>query len=239
LFKIFYEFRNIFYQYFINNLLFDILLIPMQLKFKNIALLLLIGILSAKVSYVFAEQPKGSRLYIKPVAKKKSLTFKKGKSVLPFKTVESNFEIKPANTVNLYFTNYLNNRNLSKPVVKESVFKNVTNTETANSIKETIEAEPGERFFSNDGLNISNIYPNPADDIAFFDYSFSGNNYKEVKVDFFNVLGSPMNVSLLLDKSDRKTRVSLKDFPNGFYFYQLIADGKTLVTKKLLVRHFN
>lgn len=213
----------------------------------NIAILLLIGILSIQVGYVFAEQPKGSRLNIKPVAvKKKALSFSKGKSVIGFKASEGNFDLKPANTVKLYFTNYLTSRNLSKPTVKEQqaskpvAISEVAYTTPAKATSSTEEeAEPGERFFTVEGLTISNIYPNPADDAGNFDYSFSGNNYKEVKIDFFNVLGSPMNVSVVLEKFERKTRVSLKEFPNGFYFYQLIADGKTLATKKLLVRHYN
>lgn len=213
----------------------------------NITILLLIGIISMMNSYAFAEQPKGSRLNIKPsnVVKKKALSFTKGKSVLGFKASESNFDLKPANTVKLYFTNYLTNRNLSKSSVKEQQVSKLvaiidvatTSTKVVSTTEE--EAEPGERFFTVDGLTISNIYPNPADDAGNFDYSFSGNNYKEVKIDFFNVLGSPMNVSVSLERFDRKTRVSLKEFPNGFYFYQLIADGKTLATKKLLVRHYN
>jgi hypothetical protein len=212
----------------------------MQLKLKNIAFLLLFGIVSLQASYVFAEQPKGSRLYLKPVTKKKSLTFKKGKSVLAFKPAESNFDLKSASTVNLYFTNYLNTRNLSKPLVKESNAKVVAVTEASVAKeKDNAEVEPGERFFSAEGLTVSNIYPNPADDFAFFDFSYSSNTYKTVKVDFFNVLGSPMNTTLFLERSDRKMKVNIKEFPNGFYFYQLVADGKTLATKKLLVRHFN
>lgn len=216
----------------------------MQLKRLNIAIIILIGIFSFQAIYVFAEQPKGSRLYIKPVAKTKTLHFTKGKSVLPFKPTEGNFDLKLAKTVNLYYANYLLNRNLSKPVVKESSIKPAIVTENlvipvkAVSTASSDEAmEPGDRFYTNDGLTISNIFPNPADDAGNFEYSFTGNNFKEVKIDFFNVLGSPMNVTIFLEKFERKARVNLKEFPNGFYFYQLIADGKTLATKKLLVRH--
>ncbi|MES2796474.1 MAG: T9SS type A sorting domain-containing protein [Bacteroidota bacterium] len=215
----------------------------MNAKRLNIALLLMIGFFSIQASYAFGEHPKGSRLYIKPATKQKTLTFAKGKSVLAFKPLNGSFDLKPTKTVNLYFTNYLINRNLSKSIVKEQSSKNIPVVEAvvynkpAASTKE--EAEPGEKLFAVDGLYISNIYPNPADDAGYFDYSFSGNNFKEVKIEFFNVLGSPMNVNLFLDKFDRKTKVNLKEFPNGFYFYQLTGDGKTLATKKLLVRHFN
>ncbi len=208
----------------------------------------MIGLFSIQSLLAFAEQPKGSRLNIKPTTKTKSLTFKKGKSVLAFKPVAGNLDLQRTKTVNLYFNNYLINRNLSKPVNKEVAFNNAVNNnvknvalvEVSNSkANEEEVVEPGERFFTSEGFVISNIYPNPADDAGYFDYSLSNNSFKEVKVQFFNVLGSPMNVILLLDKSERKARVYLKDFPNGFYFYQLTGDGKTLATKKLLVRHFN
>jgi Secretion system C-terminal sorting domain len=217
----------------------------MKAKFQNIVLVFLIGLFSYQ-AVAFAEIPKsGSRLNIKPVTKKKSITFTNGKSVLAFKPKVASFDLKPAKTVNLYFANYLINRNLSKPQVKEAAVKPVQIIEVANTASKVAsndseaEAEPGERLITLDGLNISNIYPNPADDNGYFDYTFTANNFKEVKIDFFNVLGSPMNVTVYLEKFDKKVRVNLKEFPNGFYFYQLIADGKTLATKKLLVRHYN
>ena len=217
----------------------------MHIKRLYIALFLLIGMFSFQMGYAFTEIPKGSRLNIKPVAKSKSLSFTKGKSILPFKATVSTIDVKPSKTVNLYFANYLLNRNLSKPVSKEPTVKNtpvveaaLVSNKTASNSSEA-EAEPGERLIAVEGLNISNIYPNPADDNAYFDYSFTSNTFKEVKIDFFNVLGTPMNVTVYLERFDKKLRVNLKEFPNGFYFYQLIADGKTLATKKLLVRHYN
>jgi Secretion system C-terminal sorting domain len=220
----------------------------MQIKLKNIATIFLIGFLSFQAMFVFAEQPKtGSRLHIKPVVKTKTLHFTKGKSVLPFKSTEASFEIKPSKTVNLYFANLLLNKNLSKPYVKEQNVRQVLVAESSASsqITKTVAIssdefiEPSQRLFSSESLTISNIFPNPADDAGYFEYSFTGGSFKDVKVDFFNVLGSPMNVSASLEKFDKKIKVNLKDFPNGFYFYQLIADGKTLATKKLLVRHYN
>lgn len=217
----------------------------MKAKFQNIALVFLIGLFSYQVSYAFTEIPKGSRLNIKPVAKKKTISNKHFPFVKTFKSEGASFDLKQSKTVNLYFANYLINRNLSKAQVKEASARPVQIVEVANtsnrvaSNESEAEAEPGERLITLDGLNISNIYPNPADDNGYFDYTFTANNFKEVKIDFFNVLGSPMNATVYLEKFDRKVRVNLKEFPNGFYFYQLIADGKTLATKKLLVRHYN
>jgi Secretion system C-terminal sorting domain len=185
------------------------------------------------------EPKRGSRLNIKVTIKaKKSLGFSKFS-----KPVAPSLELKPAKTVSLYFSNLLINRNLSSIVAKEQatksqVVKVVNPAEKPNS-ESVNNLEPGEKFFNADGLIISNIFPNPADDAGYFEYNFSGSNFNDVKIDFFNVLGSSMNTSVYLDKSDHKVKVHLKDFDNGMYFYQLIADGKTLATKKLLVKHFN
>jgi hypothetical protein len=221
----------------------------LKLKYSHIAFLILIGMFSFQSLVAFAEQPKGSRLNIKPTVKSKSLTFKKGKSVLAFKPAIGNLDLQRTKTVKLYFNNYLISRNLSKLVNKEVVFSNAINNNPKNvslveaSVSKVNEeeevVEPGERFYTSEGFVISNIFPNPADDVGFFDYSLTNNNFKEVKVQFFNVLGTPMNVTLLLDKAEKKTRVYLKDFSNGIYFYQLTGDGKILATKKLLVRHNN
>ncbi len=216
----------------------------MKATLQITVLTILIGFFSIQSMVAYAEQPKGSRLNIKPAVKKKALTFKKGKSVLAFKPVSNNFDLQRSKTVNLYFNSYLINSNLSKPVVKETIFTSKvapSNTDKAE-LKETeeeIAVEQGDRFYTAEGLIVSNIFPNPADDAAFFDYSASNSTIKDLKIQFFNVLGSPMNVSIYLDKLEKRARVTLKDFPNGFYFYQLTGDGKTLATKKLLVRHSN
>ncbi len=209
----------------------------MKFKHLHIYLILILGIFSGINGYANAEPRKGSRLYIKTNTVKKHLALNKFS-----KPVATSLDIKPAKTVNLYFSNYLISRNLTKPLVKETAVKVTTVSEKVTSksnAENAPEVEPGEKLFMAEGINISNIYPNPADEAGYFDYNISGNNYREVKVDFFNVLGSPINLSVTLDKSDRKAKVYLKDFENGIYFYQLIADGKTLATKKLLVRHFN
>jgi Secretion system C-terminal sorting domain len=58
----------------------------------------------------------------------------------------------------------------------------------------------------------------------------------ETKITFYNVLGNEMKEEML-DKDQRKVRVSTREWNNGIYLYQLSSEGKSLVTKKLLVRH--
>ena len=41
---------------------------------------------------------------------------------------------------------------------------------------------------------------------------------------------------VLFEKDQRNLRISLRDFNNGMYLYQLEIDGRSVVTKKLIVR---
>jgi Secretion system C-terminal sorting domain len=211
----------------------------MKTKYLHIAIILIIGVLSLPNVYAFTGPQKGSRLNLKPTIKiNTTLTFNKGKSILPFsRKIPSSIDLKPAKTANLYFSSLLMSRNVNKATKDNS-------TKVSSSVENVVAqsnatVEPGEKFFTAEGLYVSNVYPNPADDFGNFDYNFSNNNFRDVKIEFFNVLGTPMNVTLVLDKMDKKVRVSFKEFSNGMYFYQLVADGKTLATKKLLVKHYN
>ncbi len=212
---------------------------------KWVILMLLVN-LSLSV-YAFSDTPKGSRLNIKSNGSgKNKLTFKKGKSVLPFeKPRPAKLEIQPSKTANLYFSNLLINRNQSNGLSKESavaasntVALQADNRPTEGRKSSGENIDPGERLYYSENLQITNVYPNPADDYAFFKYNYSG-GYNSVKITFLNVLGSPTNASVQLDRNENMARIYVKELNSGIYFYQLIADGKTLATKKLLVRHFN
>lgn len=217
----------------------------MQVLRKHIIILIqfcLLVILTVDV-YAFDDKPKGSRLYIKPAPKAKKLSFQSGKSVLPFKTPANSLELKTSKTTSLYFNSLLSSRNMPNENQAEMV-KVVSNPKTVESTK--IEKsksgqtdEPIERFYNGDGLQVSNIYPNPVDDYGTFEYQFTNANKRTAKIEFYNVLGTPTNIVAQLDRFDKKVKVYLKNLPNGIYFYQLVADGKTLATKKLLIRHAN
>jgi hypothetical protein len=224
----------------------------LQIRAK-ISILVLVGLLATANMTVFGQYkvPKGSRLYLKPAQNTTSkLTFKKGKPLLPFAgPTQAKLEIQPSKTANLYFTNYLTNRNLTASKPNPEYSTKTTSTNVAADTPKTSNVsnpkasnaeyiEPGERLFYSENLQITNVFPNPANEYAFFDYNFTG-GYNTVKIALYNVLGSPTNVVAILDKNERKARLYVKELNSGIYFYQLIADGKTLATKKLLVRHIN
>lgn len=92
------------------------------------------------------------------------------------------------------------------------------------------------RMFVNDRITVSNIYPNPAvGDFADVDYQFLA-PIGEAKLVLVNIVGAPV-AEYSLEPQERKIRISTHNMTNGLYFYQLSLDGRTVATKKLLVRH--
>ena len=182
-----------------------------------------------------------SRLEIKPKAKttSSSALFKKTSFSFfqpTFLSLDRNVNYQRSTVINQYFTNSF----LLQPVKIQAAKAESLAVQSVNSvvekeskIEEFISSE--DRLFSNDKLTVSNIYPNPADDHADIDYVISS-QIGEAKITFYNVLGNEMKEEVL-DKDQKKLRVSTREWNNGIYLYQLSSEGKSLVTKKLLVRH--
>ena len=181
-----------------------------------------------------------SRLDIKPKNKSSvssSLPFKRNSFSLfqtPFLALDRNISYQRSAYINQYFTNSFLLQSIKNQVVKtESIVLQPVVAVLESKNEEFINTE--DRLFSSDKLTVSNIYPNPADDHADIDYVISS-QVGEAKITFYNVLGSEMKEEVL-EKDQRKVRISTKEWNNGIYLYQLSSDGKSLVTKKLLIRH--
>ncbi|MEY2792481.1 MAG: hypothetical protein RJA76_473 [Bacteroidota bacterium] len=89
-------------------------------------------------------------------------------------------------------------------------------------------------LFKSDKLMVSHLYPNPAFDYVDIDVQITA-NFSEVKLVIFNILGQQVK-EVNLDTNNRTLRINLKDLNPGMYPYQLVVDGRSLVTKKLIVR---
>jgi Secretion system C-terminal sorting domain len=182
-----------------------------------------------------------SRLDIKPKTKtvSSSVLFKKTSFSFfqpTFLSLDRNINYQRSTVINQYFTNSFLLQPIKSQVVKPeslAVQMVVGVAEKENKLEEFISSE--DRLFSSDKLTVSNIYPNPADDHADIDYVIAP-QVGETKITFYNVLGNEMKEEML-DKEQRKVRVSTREWNNGIYLYQLSSEGKSLVTKKLLVRH--
>ena len=209
---------------------------------KKSLVFLMLTVLSSSIS-TFAQTDTNknkSRLDIKP--KNKTLVassplFKKNSFSLfqvPFLALDRNINYQRSTYINQYFTNSFLLQTFKNQAIKnETVVAQPVVAVVENKNDEFINTE--DRLFSSDKLTVSNIYPNPADDHADIDYVISS-QVGEAKITFYNVLGSEMKEEVL-EKDQRKVRISTKEWNNGIYLYQLSSDGKSLVTKKLLVRH--
>jgi Secretion system C-terminal sorting domain len=216
----------------------------MKLLLRHLVLMLILAVtLSAEKTFAQVSESSRykSRLDIKPKAKVSTTTstFVWNPNIFThfqpyFLSLDRKISVKNSNVIRDYFATSLLNINNKTPKPETVVVVNVPEVIERKS-EETSFSSPEEKLFSNEKLTVSNIYPNPADDHVEIDYVLSP-NVKEAKIKFYNVFGVEVK-DTPLEKDDKKVRISTQSMNNGVYLYELSADGKSLVTKKLLVRH--
>ena len=212
----------------------------MKLILRNLLMFLMLTLsMSGLDTFAQTENRHKSRLDIKPKTKTAPVLFKKSTFSFfqpSFLSLDRGINYQRSKVINQYFTNSFLLQPIKNQVVKPeslAVQSVAFSAEKESKLEEFISSE--DRLFSSDKLMVSNIYPNPADDHADIDYVIAS-SVGETKITFYNVLGNEMKEELL-DKDQRKVRVSTREWNNGIYLYQLSSEGKSLVTKKLLVRH--
>lgn len=84
------------------------------------------------------------------------------------------------------------------------------------------------------GASISEIYPNPAEQVAHFDYQLASSKQK-ARVEIFNLIGAVVWQQELLGMSGTLS-VTLTNFKRGIYFYRLEVGGEKTAIRKLVVR---
>ena len=77
-------------------------------------------------------------------------------------------------------------------------------------------------------------YPNPASDNVTIEYAYTGNS-NAVNLVIKNLVGATLYTKKL-DVNGNKVKVDISEYSSGIYFYSIEADGRPLVTKKLLVK---
>ena len=96
-------------------------------------------------------------------------------------------------------------------------------------------SKSGENYlFVNDRVQVSHLYPNPAVDYAEIDFQINS-GVQDVKLTFYNILGQEIK-EITLERDQRSMRIPMRDFNSGMYMYQLSIDGRSVATKKLIVR---
>ena len=89
-------------------------------------------------------------------------------------------------------------------------------------------------LFYNDDITISNIYPNPINEVAIWDYSLK-NPKTNAKVILHNVLGGIVGEHEL-SEFESKLKVDTQTFKPGVYFYTLSLHNQNVITKKFVVK---
>ena len=81
---------------------------------------------------------------------------------------------------------------------------------------------------------LSLAYPNPAGTYTRIDYELSG-SAKEANIKIYNILGSEIRK---IELANRQGTVSIDtdSMTEGMYLYSLVVNGKTISTKKFIVK---
>lgn len=84
-------------------------------------------------------------------------------------------------------------------------------------------------------MRISDPYPNPANNSTTFNYNFPlAINY--AKVTIYDLLGIPIK-DIEIPEKKGVLIVPTYDLKSGVYFYTVVVDDKTIISKKLIVKH--
>ena len=89
-------------------------------------------------------------------------------------------------------------------------------------------------LYASDGMELSDVYPNPVSETAIFNYTIVDNS-QEAKIVIHNVLGS-VAVEYVLSDFENRLSVDMETYNPGVYFYTLYLDKEGVATKKLVVR---
>lgn len=84
------------------------------------------------------------------------------------------------------------------------------------------------------GASISEIYPNPAEQVAHFDYELAAPNQK-ASVEIYSLIGAIVWMQEL-PSTKGTVSVALTNFKRGIYFYRLKVGGEKTSVRKLVVR---
>jgi len=81
--------------------------------------------------------------------------------------------------------------------------------------------------------NVGAIYPNPAKDMAYLNYSL--NEGETAHIYFYNIMGTTIK-SFTIDSNKTHFEFSTTDFKPGLYFYNITCiNGKLLKSNKLII----
>ncbi|WP_143092724.1 T9SS type A sorting domain-containing protein [Arsenicibacter rosenii] len=124
-----------------------------------------------------------------------------------------------------------------RPTATEAPATQTAETRTvARDENENLRTDKNEnKLYASDKIVASNAYPNPVvSDYFDIDYQFLTPGV-EAKLVLMSILSTPV-AEYTLDQNDRRIRINTHSLSNGLYYYQLMLDGRSVATKKVLIR---
>jgi hypothetical protein len=88
---------------------------------------------------------------------------------------------------------------------------------------------------NSNSISISAPWPNPANDLTKIEFNLPANS-RNNKLRIFNAIGGLVKEVAITQKQGTAI-ISTTNLANGVYFYTLQVDGRSVETKKLIVRH--
>jgi len=135
------------------------------------------------------------------------------------------------------FTTVLKTGRTEQQSQAKLVFFNVFDTSDTVSVQiQYLSGSKGSSsfLFSTPDLMVSNLYPNPATNQVSLDYALSDEKIK-VNILIQNVLGGIVE-EYQLSTTENKLKINTTDLKPGVYFYTLLVDNKSIVTKKIIIK---
>ncbi|MCD4735876.1 MAG: T9SS type A sorting domain-containing protein [Bacteroidales bacterium] len=118
------------------------------------------------------------------------------------------------------------------------VFFNATDPSDYTAVNVNFDiAVTGVEDIPGSGIELSEAYPNPADNFVYFNYDLSLTSANDnTNLFIYNILGSVVK-ELNFTEVNGKASIYTGDLDEGLYFYSLISKNETIKTDKLIIKH--
>ena len=132
-----------------------------------------------------------------------------------------------------FSTDYMSQGHEGTTIVAYSVYDNASPSDSTYFIVKYYVAVDASINTTTNDVTISNAYPNPAKNYFFIDYEI--NNAQMANIEVVNVLGSVV-LNQEISTNESRAKINTSELKSGVYFYNVIADGNRLASKKLIIR---
>ncbi|MFZ4399812.1 MAG: T9SS type A sorting domain-containing protein [Bacteroidales bacterium] len=146
-----------------------------------------------------------------------------------------NFSVIPGNTIDTSFLADYNAKGGSGTSIIRYVFFNIAVASDTVSVIVNYTTALGLNDIKKSEVYISEVFPNPASNVANFTYALPKQTVS-AKIVINNILGSVVTEVELNEQSGKKS-INTSDLNAGIYFYSLIVNNKSFYTRKFFIKH--